>query len=81
VTGGRLPKRKGDIFERAVAGYLRCPGFPRAERGYGAGRPDDRGDIDGVPGFVIEVKAHLVALRLSDFAALMGQDDPEADPW
>ena len=49
-------KAKGDAFERAVAAYLLSRGLP-AERRYGAGRKDDRGDIDGIPGFVIECKA------------------------
>ena len=51
-------RRKGNGFELAIVSYLREHGFPFAERAYGAGRPDDRGDIDGVPGWVIEAKNH-----------------------
>ncbi len=58
MTGGAAPKRKGSQFERDVAGFLRAHGFPYAERAYGAGRNDDRGDLDGLPGFVVECKAH-----------------------
>ena len=51
-------KRKGDKAERDVASYLAAHGFPYAERAYGAGRPDDVGDIDGIPGVGVEVKNH-----------------------
>jgi hypothetical protein len=51
-------RRKGSTFEVAIVTYLREHGFPFAERAYGAGRPDDRGDIDGVPGWVLEAKCH-----------------------
>lgn len=46
---------KGNRAELAVARYLRANGFPHAERAR-VGWTDDRGDIDGVPGVVIEVK-------------------------
>jgi hypothetical protein len=49
-------KRKGSAFELDVVRYLQANGHPYAERTYGAGRPDDRGDIDGIPGWVIECK-------------------------
>jgi hypothetical protein len=51
-------RRKGSAFENEIVRFLRSHGFPFAERAYGAGRPDDRGDIDGVPGFVLEAKCH-----------------------
>lgn len=51
-------RRKGSDFEREIVSYLKDHGFPFAERAYGAGRPDDRGDIDGIPGWVIEAKNH-----------------------
>jgi Holliday junction resolvase len=51
-------KRKGDAAERNVAAWLAAHGFSYAERAYGAGRPDDVGDIDGIPGVVVEVKNH-----------------------
>lgn len=50
-------RRKGNDFELAVVAYLREHGFPFAERAYGAGRPDDCGDIDGLPGWCLELKA------------------------
>lgn len=49
-------KRRGDNAERLLVAWLRDNGFPNAERAYGAGRPDDVGDIDGIPGVVIECK-------------------------
>jgi len=58
ATNGRQMKVKGATFERAVVEFLRCNGHPFAERHYGAGRPQDVGDIDGVTGFTIECKAH-----------------------
>lgn len=48
--------RKGSSFEREVAAFLNAHGFPYAERSYGAGRPQDVGDLDGVPGICFEVK-------------------------
>jgi hypothetical protein len=58
MTGGASQKRRGSTFERDVAGHLREHGFADAERAYGAGRQLDRGDIQGVPGWVLECKAH-----------------------
>lgn len=51
-------RRKGSGFERDVVAYLKAHGHPWAERAYGAGRPDDRGDIDGIVGWALEVKNH-----------------------
>jgi len=48
-------KRKGSAAELAVAVWLRGKGWIHAERSR-AGWQDDRGDIDGLPGVVIEVK-------------------------
>ena len=56
--------RKGSQFEREVVAYLRANGHPYAERSYGAGRPDDVGDVDGIPGWALELKNHR-ALELS----------------
>lgn len=50
--------RKGSQFERDVVAYLRDQGFPYVERAYGAGRPDDVGDLDGIPGWCFELKNH-----------------------
>jgi hypothetical protein len=49
-------KRKGSAAELAVAKWLRKLGWIHAERSR-AGWTDDRGDIDGMPGVCIEVKA------------------------
>jgi hypothetical protein len=57
MTGGSAPKRKGSQFERDVVHYLREHGFSDCERAYGAGRPEDVGDVAGVPGVTIECKA------------------------
>lgn len=52
---GKAPKRKGSTFERDVCAVLRDAGFGEAAR-ITAGANDDRGDIGGVPGLVIECK-------------------------
>jgi hypothetical protein len=49
-------KRKGTAWESAVVGYLRDRGWPNAERRSLAGK-NDRGDIAGVIGIVIEAKS------------------------
>ena len=49
-------KRKGSAAELAVAKWLRKLGWIHAERSR-AGWQDDRGDIDGMPGVCVEVKA------------------------
>lgn len=48
--------RKGRRAEIAVAAYLRTVGFDYAEPTRRSGFTDDRGDIDGIPSVVIEVK-------------------------
>lgn len=50
--------RKGRRAEIAVAEYLKTFGFIHAEPTRRSGWADDRGDIDGIPGVVIEVKDH-----------------------
>lgn len=62
-------KRRGDQFERDVVAYFHGQGFPYVERAYGAGRPDDVGDLDGIPGWCFELKNHQ---RL-DLAGWMGE--------
>lgn len=47
---------KGSKFERDVVAVLRAAGHRYAERGYRLGAPDDRGDIDGIPGFAFECR-------------------------
>ena len=49
-------KRKGDRFELDVVDALRRAGIEGAERALGAGRRDDRGDIFGIPGMVLQAK-------------------------
>ncbi len=48
-------RQKGTAAETAVVGYLQAHGHPYAERRAGNGN-QDRGDIAGVPGVVVEVK-------------------------
>lgn len=49
-------KRKGTAAETAVVRYLEANGFPTAERRSLAGAAD-KGDVTGIPGIVIEIKA------------------------
>lgn len=65
-VNGRAMKAKGSAFERELVRYRRDRGHPYVERAYGAGRSDDRGDLDGLPGYVVEVKCHR-ALDLAGF--------------
>ena len=48
--------RRGSTFEQAVCEYLAAHGQPYAERRARRGRRD-AGDVAGVPGWVLEVKA------------------------
>ena len=73
MTGGSAPKRKGSAFERDVVHYLREHGFSDCERSYGAGRPDDTGDISGIPGVCIECKA----TRQIDLAGFVDEAERE----
>ena len=59
-------KNKGDRFEREIAEYLRTLQImvDRTRVGWA----DDRGDIHGIPGVVIECKNHK-ALDLSGWVA------------
>ena len=50
-------KRKGTEAERKVVEYLQAQGFTGAERRALAGA-NDKGDIAGIPDWVIEVKNH-----------------------
>jgi voltage-gated potassium channel Kch len=50
-------KAKGTRFETQVVEYLRTHGFSTVERRSLAGA-NDKGDITGLPGVVIEVKNH-----------------------
>lgn len=52
---GAAERRRGADAERAVVAYLRSVGWPDARR-YLAGDGRQPGDIDAIPGVVIEVK-------------------------
>jgi len=69
AINGRAMKARGSQFEREAAAFLRDHGFPHAERSYGAGRPDDAGDLDGLPRWTVEVKA----CRALDLAGWMDE--------
>jgi Holliday junction resolvase len=53
---GSKSKQKGTRFEREVCEFLVAAGFPGADRGVLRGSRD-RGDVIGVPGWVLELKA------------------------
>jgi hypothetical protein len=80
VTGAQ--KRKGDAAELEVAQLIHDQlGYP-ARRKLGAGRADDTGDIDGVPGHVIQVANWADALRAvreKPLAASIQRDNAGAD--
>ena len=65
-------RRKGTAFETAVVGFLNDHGFPHAERRALRG-VDDRGDIAGIPGLVIECKA----VREITLAAFVDETEAE----
>ena len=65
-------KAKGSRAELQVARYLQESGWPYAERSR-AGWTDDRGDIDGVPGVVFEVKDH----KRHDLSGWLGELEAE----
>ncbi len=48
-------KRKGSAWERRLVDFLRANGHPQAERRVTEGRKD-RGDVSGIPGWVLEAK-------------------------
>ena len=70
-------KIKGSQYERDVVAYLQANGFPNAQRLYGAGRQDDRGDITfGGPSaglFVLEAKNH----KTHDFSGWLQEAEVE----
>lgn len=67
-----LARRKGTQAESAVVQYLRERGWPSVERRALRGA-NDQGDIAGLPGVCIEVKAH----REIDLAQFV--DEAEAE--
>lgn len=66
-------KRKGSTFAAQVVGYLQEHGFPQAERRV-MGGSRDRGDVAGVPGWVLELKA----TRALDLAGALSEAQREA---
>jgi hypothetical protein len=62
------PKQIGTGFETAVVDYLKQHGYPLAERRTLSGT-HDRGDVAGVPGWVLECKAE----KSIDLAGYMGE--------
>lgn len=68
------PKQKGTAAESAVVSYLHTQGFPHAERLALQGGKD-RGDITGIPGIVIEVKAAQQYL----FSSWLAETEVERD--
>ena len=67
--------RKGRRAEIAVANYLTENGYPNAEPTRRSGWADDRGDIDGLPGVVIEVKD----AKRHELAAWLTEMEDEVD--
>lgn len=80
---GAAARRKGSTWERAVVAFLRNHGHRFVERSYGAGRPHDVGDIDGLPGWCIEAK-NCRAMDLAgwcDEAAREAANVPQGARW
>ena len=57
----RTARDKGRQAENQLATWLQANGFPDAERS--ASKLEDRGDIAGVPGVCVQVKAYADAMR------------------
>lgn len=74
AINGSAMKARGSAFERTVVRVLRAHGHPDAERAYGAGRPDDVGDVSGIAWAVVEVKCH----RTLDLAGFMDEAAAES---
>ncbi|MGC2295304.1 MAG: hypothetical protein WA695_01235 [Candidatus Dormiibacterota bacterium] len=66
-------KRKGSTFEAAVVAYFAENGFPECERRV-MGGTRDRGDVAGVPGWTLELKAE----RSLDLAGALTEAQREA---
>jgi Holliday junction resolvase len=58
-------KQKGSQWERDVVAFLNENGYPEAERRYGAGLREDKGDIRGFP-VTLECKNHA-SINLAEF--------------
>ena len=66
-------KRRGSRFETEVVAYLAEHGFPLAERRV-MGGTRDRGDVAGIPGWTLELKAE----RSLDLAGALSEARTEA---
>ena len=72
-------KRKGTAWESQVVDWLRASGYLNVER-RALGGSNDRGDIAGIPGLVIEAKACKtidLAGWISELIVEMANDDAE----
>jgi hypothetical protein len=78
-VSGAGARRKGSDFERELVAYLREHGFPHASRAYGAGRPDDQGDIAGVP-WTVQAKA-VKEMRLGETLDIVGVQASRRAVW
>ena len=67
------PRRKGFAFGAQVVGFLQKHGVPQAERRV-MGGSRDRGDMAGVPGWVLELKA----TKALDLASALSEAQREA---
>jgi hypothetical protein len=59
-------KAKGDQWERDTVAVFQANGLHHVERAYGAGRHDDRGDLAGLPRWIVDCKNHAT-LKLSEW--------------
>lgn len=66
-------KRRGSAFERDFVSWLREQGWPDAERRVSEGI-NDRGDVAGVKGWTLELKA----TKHADLGTAMGETEREA---
>jgi len=72
-------QRKGSAAEREICALLRSQGLPDVDRAYGAGRPDDKGDLDGLPEVYAQVKHYADGWRAVWEALAAG--DASGMPW
>lgn len=70
-------KRKGTAWETALVDYLRAHGYPHVERRAQSGT-NDRGDIAGIPGVVLEAKA-CKTLELAEWMKELAVEIRNAD--
>ena len=66
-------KRKGDAFERFCAAFLTENTRFTVRRRFGAGAQEDRGDLEGLPGMIVQ------CADWRDKTAALREKPPEAD--